>query len=148
MELVWSSDDLVIAGQPYTGFPILLWDSMESCVVANQFFRHYLLRGAIGSKKSWPSTGRALYDFFSFLQAHELEWRDVDRGEAKSLVAAYRDFCLRACKPGPDHHPAAPALHLQVLRVRVEPEVGEPVTLLPGRAHRQARNQLPCPCQC
>ncbi len=98
MELVWSSDDLVIAGQPYPGFPILLWDSMESCVVANQFFRYYLLRGAIGSKKSWLSTGRALYDFFSFLQAHELEWHDVDRGEAKSLVAAYRDYCLRACK--------------------------------------------------
>lgn len=101
MELVWATEDLVIAGQPYPGFPILLWDSMESCVPANQFFRHYLLRGAIGSKRSWPSTGRALYDFFSFLQAHELDWRDVDRGEAKSLVAAYRDYCLAACKLAP-----------------------------------------------
>lgn len=83
VDLVWSSDDLVIAGHSYPGFPILLWDSMESCIVANQFSRHYLLRGAIGSKKSWPSTGCALYDYFSFLQAHELDWRDVDRGEAK-----------------------------------------------------------------
>ena len=80
MELVWATEDLVIAGQPYAGFPILLWDSMESCVPANLFFRHYLLRGAIGSKRSWPSTGRALYDFFCFLQSHELDWRDVDRG--------------------------------------------------------------------
>jgi site-specific recombinase XerD len=71
---------------------------MESCVPANQFFRHYLLRGAIGSKRSWPNTGRALYDFFSFLQAHELDWRDADRGEAKSLVAAYRDYCLTTCE--------------------------------------------------
>ncbi|WLG87753.1 tyrosine-type recombinase/integrase [Pseudomonas cucumis] len=71
---------------------------MESCVPANQFFRHYLLRGAIGSKRSWPSTGRALYDFFSFLQAHELDWRDVDRGESKNLVAAYRDYCLMTCE--------------------------------------------------
>ncbi|NMZ71033.1 Site-specific recombinase XerD [Pseudomonas peli] len=94
MELVWATEDLVISGQPYPGFPILLWASMESCGPANQFFRHYLLRGAIGSKRSWPSTGRALFDFFSFLQAHELDWRDVDRGEAKSLVAAYRDYCL------------------------------------------------------
>lgn len=101
MELVWSNNDLVIAGQPYPGFPILLWDSMESCIEANQFFRHYLLRGAIGSKKSWPSTGRALYDFFSFIQAHELDWRDVDRGEAKSVVAAYRDFCIRVCNLAP-----------------------------------------------
>lgn len=98
MELVRATQDFVIAGQPYPGFPILLWDSMESCVPANQFFRHYLLRGEIGSNRSWPSTGRALYDFFSFLQAHELDWRDVDRGEAKSLVAAYRDYCLTTCK--------------------------------------------------
>lgn len=97
MELVWGTKDFVIAGQPYQGFPILLWDSMESCTQANQFFRYYLLRGDIGSKESWPSTGRALYDFFSFLQSHNLDWRDVDRGEAKSLVAAYRDYCLDAC---------------------------------------------------
>lgn len=97
MELVWATEGFVIAGQPYTGFPILLWDSMESCIPANQFFRHYLLRGAIGSRRSWPSTGRAVYDYFSFLQAHELDWRDVDRGEAKTLVAAYRDYCLVAC---------------------------------------------------
>lgn len=102
MELVWATEDLVIAGQPYPGFPILLWDSMESCVPANQFFRRYLLRGVIGSKRSWPSTGRALYDFFSFLEAHEIDWRDVDRGEAKSLVAAYRDYCLEACALAPN----------------------------------------------
>lgn len=98
MELVWATKDLVIAGRPYTGFPILLWDTMESCVPANDFLRHYLLRGAIGSTKSWPSTGRALYDFFSFLQAQGIDWGDVDRGEAKSIVAAYRDYCLVECK--------------------------------------------------
>ncbi|WP_095165724.1 site-specific integrase [Pseudomonas sp. Irchel 3H3] len=98
MELVWGTEDFLIAGQPYRGFPILLWDSMESCTQANQFFRHYLLRGEIGSKESWPSTGRALYDYFSFLQAHDLDWRDVARGEAKSLVAAYRDYCLVTCE--------------------------------------------------
>lgn len=101
MELVWATEDLVIAGRPYPGFPILLWSTMDSCVPANEFFRHYLLRGAIGSRRSWPSTGRALYDFFSFLQAHDLDWRDVDRGEAKSLVAAYRDYCLVECKLAP-----------------------------------------------
>ncbi|MGY4028465.1 tyrosine-type recombinase/integrase [Aeromonas rivuli] len=98
MELIWATKDLVIAGRPYTGFPILLWDTMESCVPVNDFLRHYLLRGAIGSTKSWPSTGRALYDFFSFLQAHDIDWRDVDRGEAKSIVAAYRDYCLVECE--------------------------------------------------
>lgn len=45
MELVWATKDFVIAGRPYPGFPILLWDTMESCAPANDFFRHYLLRG-------------------------------------------------------------------------------------------------------
>ncbi len=72
MELVSATEDFVIAGQPYPGFPILLWDSMESCAQANQFFRYYLLRGAIGSQDSWPSTGRALYDFFSSLRLMRL----------------------------------------------------------------------------
>ncbi len=57
MEFVWATKDLVIDGRPYPGFPILLWDTMESCVPANDFFRHYILRGVIGSQKSWPSTG-------------------------------------------------------------------------------------------
>lgn len=98
MQLVSATEDLVIGGLPYPGFPILLWDSMESCAPANQFFHHYLLRGSIGSAKSWALTGRALYDYFSFLQAHELSWEDVDRGEAKTLLAGYRDYCFRIAK--------------------------------------------------
>ncbi len=98
MELIWATEDLVIAGRPYPGFPILLWDSMESCVPVNDFLRHYLLRGTVGSTKSWPSTGFALYDFFSFLQANDIDWKYADRREGKSIVAVYRDYCLVDCK--------------------------------------------------
>lgn len=94
MELIWTTEDFVVLRHAYAGFPVLLYDSMESCIEANQFMRYYLLRGAIGSRQSWPSTGRALYDFFSFLQAHELHWTDVQRGEGYGLVSAYRDYCL------------------------------------------------------
>jgi len=94
MELVWATQDFTIQGQPYPGFPILLWPSMESCVPVNRFLRYHAMRGDIGSKRSWPSTARALYDFFSFLEAHDLNWQDVRRGEESSLVAAYRDYCL------------------------------------------------------
>lgn len=94
MRLITSTSDLVMGGHPYPGFPIVLWDSMDSCIPVNRFLRHYLLRGAIGSHKSWANTGRALYDYFSFLQAHDLRWDDVDRGEQKTLVAAYRDYCF------------------------------------------------------
>lgn len=94
MRLITSTNALVMGGHPYPGFPILLWDSMESCTPVNRFLRHYLLRGAIGSRKSWANTGRALYDYFSFLQVHDLRWDDVNRGEQKTLVAAYRDYCF------------------------------------------------------
>lgn len=94
MHLLSSTKDLLISGVPYAGFPIVLWDTMDSCTEANDFLRHYLLRGSIGSRKSWEPTGRALYDYFSFLQAHELCWNDVDRGEQKTLLAAYRDYCF------------------------------------------------------
>ncbi|OWK92527.1 integrase [Pseudomonas aeruginosa 148] len=36
------------------------------------------------------------------MQAHDLDWRDVDRGESKSLVAAYRDYCLVTCQLAPN----------------------------------------------
>lgn len=88
----------MIGGLSYPGFPILLWDSMDSCLPVNRFFRHYLLRGSIGSSKSWVPTARALYDYFSFLQAHELSWDDVDRGEKNTLLTAYRDYCFRVAK--------------------------------------------------
>jgi site-specific recombinase XerD len=98
MRLVHASEDLIIAGMKYPSFPILLWESMESCLPANQFLRHYLLRGSIGSTKSWEPPARALYDYFSFVEANDLSWNDVHRGEQKTLLAAYRDYCFRVVK--------------------------------------------------
>lgn len=98
MRLVHATEDLIIGGMTYGGFPILLWENMESCLPANQFFRHYLLRGSIGSTKSWAPTARALYDYFSFVEANHLSWNDVFRGEQKTLLAAYRDYCFRVVK--------------------------------------------------
>lgn len=94
MHLLKSTAELKIAGIARPGFPIILNEDMSSCQEANLFLRHYLMRGQIGSIKSWEPTGRAIYDYFSFLEAHELAWTDVDRGEAKTLVAAYRDYCF------------------------------------------------------
>ncbi|MFY4698419.1 tyrosine-type recombinase/integrase [Burkholderia glumae] len=98
MYLVRSTAEYKIDGRSRPGFPILLWDDMSSCWEANEFLRYYLSRGSIGSKKSWRPTGQAIYDFFGFLQAHELAWNDVDRAEQKDLVGAYRDYCLDTVK--------------------------------------------------
>ena len=93
MLLVKATDDFKLLGVARPGFPILLNDDMSACVIANRFLRHYLVRGAIGSKKSWDPIGQAIYDYFGFLEANKLRWDDVDRGEAKNVVAAYRDYC-------------------------------------------------------
>lgn len=98
MHLIWATMDFTIGGRPYPGFPIVLRESLESAAEVNQFLRHYLTQGVIGSKQSWPSAGRALYDYFGFLEAHDLDWADVARGEEKSLVAGYRDYCLNDVK--------------------------------------------------
>ena len=74
------------------GFPILLNEDMTSRWEANEFFRYYLLRGQIESKKSWEPISRAIYDYFGFLEAHDLVWDDIRRGEGKNLLAAYRDY--------------------------------------------------------
>lgn len=92
MHLIAATEEFKLAGQSRSGFPILLWEDMRSCEPVNEFLRYYLLRGAIGSSKSWEPTGRAMYDYFGFLEAHDLSWDDVDRGEGKTLVAAYRDY--------------------------------------------------------
>jgi integrase len=98
MHLIWATEEFVLKTRPYPGFPILLDGAMRSVESANSFMRYYLTRGAIGSKQSWPPTGRAMYDYFSFLEAHGLNWKDVNRGDELTLVGAYRDYCLETAK--------------------------------------------------
>ncbi|MGE8327118.1 tyrosine-type recombinase/integrase [Pseudomonas urmiensis] len=97
MELIWASDDFTLGGKAYAGFPLLLNAEMESFTPANMFLRHHILKGRVKSKKSWASVGRAMYDYFSFLEVNEFDWRDVDYGEKKTLPAAYRDYSLEEC---------------------------------------------------
>lgn len=94
MHLIWATEDYQLSGRPLAGMPILLWDTMESCIPVNDFYRSHLTRAQISSGDSWNATGQALYDFFSFLQAHNLDWWDVDREESKTLLSAYRDYCF------------------------------------------------------
>lgn len=98
MELIWASDDFTLGGKSYAGFPLLLSEEMESFTPVNMFLRHHILKGRVKSKKSWASIGRAMYDYFSFLEVNDFDWRDVDYGEKKTLPAAYRDYSLEECR--------------------------------------------------
>ncbi|GHD67777.1 integrase [Luteimonas padinae] len=94
MELIWSTDDFKLHGVSYRDFPILLDSEMVGVSPANTFLRYHLLqRGRVGSAKSWKVYGQALYDYFGFLEAHDLVWNDTPKAEDHTPVAAYRDYC-------------------------------------------------------
>jgi len=92
MHLIYSTSDYSLPGTSRAGFPILLREDMSSFREANEFLRQYLMQGTI-CEGSWETIGRAIYDYLSFLESNDLDWRDVNRGELKSLPAAYRDYC-------------------------------------------------------
>jgi integrase len=94
MQLVFATEEFVIEGNSYPGFPIVLHDSMDSCTPANRFLRYHLMRGAIGSERSWATIGQAIYDYFAYLQARKRRWDDPRPAEEQGLVGAYRDYCL------------------------------------------------------
>lgn len=98
MLLLSATSDYVIAGRSKPGFPILLNSDMTSCWEVNEFLRFYLLRAQIESEGSWEPISRSLYDYFGFLEAHGLRWSAVARGEAKNLLAAYRDYSFETAK--------------------------------------------------
>ena len=95
MHLIPATSDYVLSARALPGFPILLWEDMRSCTPVNEFFRFYLLRGAIGSDASWAPIAQSLYDYFGFLEANGLEWNSPNVDETRPLVAAYRDYCFK-----------------------------------------------------
>lgn len=121
MQLLSASEDFVIEGNAYPGFPILLHDSMESCVPANRFLRYHLMRGAIGSERSWNTIAQAIYDYFGYLQARKRRWNEPRRAEEQSLVGAYRDYCIKKL----DHKPNTVALRLTYVCIFYEHAVRE-----------------------
>jgi integrase/recombinase XerD len=98
MHLKFSTDEYLLNWNSTRGFPILLNEDMTSQMEVNQFFRYYLQRAMIESENSWMAISRALYDFFGFLEAQSVDWRDVDRGEEMNVIAGYREYCTKIAK--------------------------------------------------
>lgn len=90
MLLVWASSDFCLSGVSCPRFPIILHDTMDSCREVNIFLRHHLSRGSISSHHTWRAAGQALYDYFSFLQAHNLQWQTVSPAIGVNLTDSYR----------------------------------------------------------
>jgi integrase len=96
MHLVFSTKDFKINGQAYEGFPLLFrGDGVTLEYEVLQFLKNRCLKsGSVASKKSWERYGRDMYDFFSFCEANDLDWRNVQSRKDSTILAIYRDASI------------------------------------------------------
>ena len=95
MKLIFSTDSFKVGNHSYSGFPILLHDDMTTFIEGLQFLLYYCVqRGRVASKNSWVTYGRDFYDFFAFVDANDLDWRNVSSRFDSNVLAVYRDISL------------------------------------------------------
>ena len=101
MLLVFSTTDFKVNNIPYEGFPIILDDTTGQVhEPALNFLIYYCIkRGRCQSVKSWKPYGQAMYDYLSFLQANNMDWREfyADGNRDSTIIANYRDWSLSEC---------------------------------------------------
>ena len=99
MYLYFSTEEFQLKGQPYKDFP-LLYDHSLSLVKPAFYFLvyHCMTRGRVQSTHSWARYGQDMYDYFSWLEANNIEWTDTAEYSGQSIVALYRDWSLEHCK--------------------------------------------------
>lgn len=97
MLLIKATPEFELHGISYPEFPLLFDKDMVLHWEAHEFLKHHLLmRGRVQSHKTWDTYGRALYDYFGFLEAADLDWRDSLANASHSIVASYRDFAFQS----------------------------------------------------
>ena len=100
MLLIRSTQDFSIQGIPYPGIPILVNDEMKVVESVLKFIiYHCVENGRVKSHRTIVNYANALYDFFSFLQANKLSWKQSYKESNKqkvSVLALYRNWpaCL------------------------------------------------------
>jgi site-specific recombinase XerD len=88
MELFYTGDDFTLQGIPHRGIPFLLDSTMREVVAVNDYLYHIaVVRGRTASPATWKAYAESLYDFFSYLEANDLEWRRV----SSESIAVWRN---------------------------------------------------------
>jgi len=103
LNLIFSTDEFMLKGQAYAGFPILVDNKMNVVDQVLQFLiYHCITRGRVESKHTWKSHGQTMYDYFGFLELHELSWKHYNFDDGHSVLAAYRDWSLSVFNLNPN----------------------------------------------
>lgn len=78
MEVFFTGDEFIVEGMPHAGIPFLLDQEMREVVAVNDYLFHIaVVRGRTASPATWKTYANNLYDYFSYLEAHELQWDAV-----------------------------------------------------------------------
>jgi integrase len=104
VRLLFTDENFTVAGHPVVGVPFLLDKHMEVVEAASSYLLYVSLdRGRTRSPQTWRNHGEALYDYFSWLEANEVDWRQgcrESRGRrVDSAVAAYRNWSISVLDP-------------------------------------------------
>lgn len=93
MRLVLADAGLVVQGRVYEGFPLLIGENGGAVEPAQTFLWDELAaNGRAQSKLTWAKYGRDLYDYFAFLEANRLGWRDMPVPGMPGHLDRYRDW--------------------------------------------------------
>ncbi|WP_150301811.1 tyrosine-type recombinase/integrase [Pseudomonas profundi] len=96
VRLFFTTEDFKIEGLSYPGIPFLLDDRLKLVDPANAFLIHVAVhRGGSESPKTWSTYGWHLYDYFSFLEANELNWNENLEVGSPTVVAIYRNWAAK-----------------------------------------------------
>lgn len=91
MQKFLTDESFVHFGVARPGIPFLCDLDMELLEAPNEFLFHVATRkGRTRSPRTWAAYGDHLYEFFSFLEAHELRWQTLHEAH----LAAWRDSML------------------------------------------------------
>lgn len=105
--MLFTDDNFTVAGSPVRDVPFLVDNDMELVEVANGYLLHLSInRGRTRSPQTWRNHGEALYDYFSWLEATGVDWRQgcssVPIVGKPSAIAAYRNWSLGATAASSD----------------------------------------------
>jgi len=93
-----TTEDFIYKGQTLPDIPLLIDNDGNQALVANRFLLHLKLeRAKVHSPKTIQSYSDSLYDYFSFLEAQNLEWDEAPRwtdiGNEVSNLSLYQRWC-------------------------------------------------------
>ena len=101
MELFYTGEDFRLQGVPHGGVPFLLDSKMREVVAINDYLFHIaVVRGRTASPATWKASAESLYDFFSYLEANDLNVNNYNNFSAQPNEDGSHTIHFGGCDDG------------------------------------------------